>query len=294
MVCAPHGDATFRDRRRFPCFNGGHALAYDRDILDEFADARKPRRYPEVDVALGMVVEDRASGFCGDVVTWSFEAVTLRDRGQHQRHFAWKPGGFLLEGRPVTLRRPRGRAAGRPATHGVGLGRRADAARRRWRRRAASGSRAATTPSCVEHVWGDDLRDVGIVVEPMHGIDDLVGAVEAFGPSPRRRLGILVDHLVSGSKESRLAGQVRSAARAGHRPPVRRRVGRRAAAGARPRRVAGRPARRRVEGRACARRSAPTRPASGRSCATACGTYADLRPELVGAVERLIDFVAPP
>ena len=89
--------------------------AYERDILDEFAAARAPRRYPEVDVALGMVVEDRASGFCGDVVKWSFEAVTLRDRGNHQRHFAWKPGGFLLEGRPVTLRRPPLRAD-RPAT----------------------------------------------------------------------------------------------------------------------------------------------------------------------------------
>ena len=34
--------------------------------------------------------------------------------------------------------------------------------------------------------------------------------------------------------------------------------------------------------------------ASGPSCATGVRTYADLRPELVGAVERLIDFVAPP
>ena len=61
--------------------------------------ARRPQ-YPEVEVELGMVVEDRASGFCGDVVRWTIEAVTLRDRHQHQRHFAWKDGGFLLDGRP--------------------------------------------------------------------------------------------------------------------------------------------------------------------------------------------------
>src|SRR5215217_2113165 len=82
------------------------SMAYERDILDDFADRQRPVAYPEVDVAPGMVVEDRASGFCGDVVTWSIEAVTLRDGQQHRRHFAWKPGGFLFEGRPVTLRRP--------------------------------------------------------------------------------------------------------------------------------------------------------------------------------------------
>ena len=63
----------------------------------------------------------------------------------------------------------------------------------------------------VEHVWGDDLREIGMVVEPMHGIDDLLASVEAFRPSPQRRLGILVDHLVAGSKESRLTCQVRHA-----------------------------------------------------------------------------------
>jgi len=60
----------------------------------------------------------------------------------------------------------------------------------------------------VEKVWGDDLRVEGIVVEPLHGIDDLAGAVRAFGPGPDRRLGVLVDHLVPNSKESRIADAV--------------------------------------------------------------------------------------
>jgi hypothetical protein len=47
------------------------------------------------------------------------------------------------------------------------------------------------------------------VVEYLGGVDDLVGIVEQFRPGPQRRLGVLVDHLVAGSKESRLADAVR-------------------------------------------------------------------------------------
>ncbi len=57
----------------------------------------------------------------------------------------------------------------------------------------------------VEQVWGDDLRVEGVVVEYLGGVDDLVGIVEEFQPGPGRRLGVLVDHLVAGSKEARIA-----------------------------------------------------------------------------------------
>ncbi len=60
----------------------------------------------------------------------------------------------------------------------------------------------------MEKVWGDDLRVEGVVVERLDGIDGLAAAVDAFGPGPQRRLGVLVDHLVAGSKESRLAAEV--------------------------------------------------------------------------------------
>ena len=76
----------------------------------------------------------------------------------------------------------------------------------------------------VEQVWGDDLRVEGVVVEPLDGADNLVEVVRAFGPRPGRRLGILLDHLVLGSKEQRLAADRRPPRRARHRPPVRRRV----------------------------------------------------------------------
>ena len=61
----------------------------------------------------------------------------------------------------------------------------------------------------VEQVWGDDLRVEGVVVEYLGGVDDLVGIVEEFRPGPGRRLGVLVDHLVAGSKEARIADAVR-------------------------------------------------------------------------------------
>jgi hypothetical protein len=62
----------------------------------------------------------------------------------------------------------------------------------------------------VERVWGDDLRIEGVVVEPLDGVDDLPSLVRSFAPATGRRLGVLVDHLVAGSKESRVVAQVRS------------------------------------------------------------------------------------
>ena len=264
-------------------------MPYERDILDDMAEARRPVRYPEVDIAVGMVVEDRSSGFCGDVVKWSIEAVTLRDRKQHQRHFAWKPGGFLLEGRPVTLRRPAGvRATGPVVTAsgsiaGAPVGARVAAASRIW----VEGRHDA---ELLEHVWGDDLREVGVVVEPMHGIDDLVGAVAGFRPGPQRRLGVLVDHLVTGSKESRLVAGVRdpNVLVTGH-PFVD------VWAGIQPR-VLGLDAwpdiPRGVDWKEGMCRALGADPARfWPHLRNQVRTYADLRPELVGAVERLIDFV---
>ena len=61
----------------------------------------------------------------------------------------------------------------------------------------------------VEQVWGDDLRIEGVVVEYLGGVDDLVDIVDEFRPGPGRRLGVLVDHLVAGSKEARIAEAVR-------------------------------------------------------------------------------------
>ena len=62
----------------------------------------------------------------------------------------------------------------------------------------------------VERVWGDDLRLEGVVVERLDGLDHLPAFVRRFHPGPDARLGVLVDHLVPGSKEDRLAASVAS------------------------------------------------------------------------------------
>lgn len=259
------------------------------DILDD-AHRRPRSSYPSVEARSGLVVEDRSSGYCGDIVRLGGGAVTLRDRHGKLRQFTLKPGGFLVEGTPVTLVPP----VTKPAPT----------------RLTASGSTAAAGPQravtatasriwvegihdaeLVEHVWGDDLRPLGIVVEPMHGIDELVAAVSDFGPSNARRLGILVDHLVPGSKEARLAAQVRGPGVlvTGH-PFVDVWEGVRAdriGLSEWPRVPMGRPWKQGV----CL--ALGVDPAGfWPALRNKVRSFADLRPELVGAVEQLIDFVA--
>jgi hypothetical protein len=144
----------------------------------------------------------------------------------------------------------------------------------------------------VEKVWGDDLRHVGVVVERLDGMDDLTDVVRDFDPAPERRLGVLLDHLVDGSKETRAAERVAH-------PHVL---------------VTGTPF---VDVWAAVRPSVVGIPAwpevprgvpwkSGvlealgvdeppgafwRSLLGRVSTYRDLEPALVGAVEQLIDFV---
>ncbi|NUT72060.1 DUF3097 domain-containing protein [Pseudarthrobacter sp. C4D7] len=168
---------------------------------------------PEVPVERGMVLEDVQSGWVGAVTrvekSGGMHVVALEDRRGKSRSF--KLGfGFLLDGRAIRLMPPApraaaaGPAAGRTASGSVRVaGQRAQVAKasRIW----VEGKHDA---ELVEKVWGDDLRVEGIVVEPLHGIDDLAAAVAAFKPGPGRRLGVLVDHLVPDSKESRIADAV--------------------------------------------------------------------------------------
>jgi hypothetical protein len=261
-----------------------------RDILEEFDAQRRGPSYPDVEVETNLLVADRASGFRGAVVRWNAEGVTLQDVRDHVRHFTWKPGGFLLDGRPVTLVRPAGSTATQrltPSGSVAGEGRaRVAVASRIW----VEGRHDA---ELLEHVWGDDLRELGIVVEPLHGADDLAASVAGFGPGPERRLGILLDHLVPGSKESRIAETVRdpNVMITGH-PFVD------VWAGIRPK-VLGLqewpdipPGDRPWKEAMCAELGVPLDGFWPR-LRNQVRTFADLRPELVGAVEQLIDFVAP-
>ena len=164
------------------------------------------KQIPEVAAEPGLVVEDPASGFCGAVVAVDTRGVTLEDRHGGRRVFPLRPAAFLFEGAPATLVVP-ARAPAGPARSASGSVR-VEGHSARTARAARIWVEGLHDAELVERVWGHDLRVEGVVVEPMHGMDDLAAAVAEFGPSPQRRLGVLVDHLVEGSKETRAAAAV--------------------------------------------------------------------------------------
>ena len=180
---------------------------YGTDVLAD--DPHNSRRVRSVErcAEVGMVVEDPQSGFVGAVVRIEGPRVELQDRRGRNRVFPLGPG-FLFEGRPVILTAPLRHGPVAPQRTASGSVKVADA-----RARVALAGRIYVEgrhdAELVEGVWGDDLRAEGVVVEYLGGVDDLADIVTAFGPGPRRRLGVLVDHLVPGSKEARIAETVR-------------------------------------------------------------------------------------
>lgn len=167
------------------------------------------RALPKVQANSGLVLEDVGTGWVGAVVrtekSGGMHIMVLEDRRGKTKSFQLG-FGFLLDGAPVevvAVSKAPAQTGQRTASGSVKVtGQRARVARasRIW----VEGKHDA---ELVEKVWGDDLRVEGIVVEPLGGIDDLAGAIRQFDPGPQRRLGILVDHLVTGSKESRIAEQ---------------------------------------------------------------------------------------
>ena len=201
---------------------------YERDVLAP--ELRRPRPgqgpVPQVEAEPGLVVEDFEGRFCGAVVAHEKDAVTLEDRHGKRRAFPL-PGTFLLEGKRVTLVRPA------PAKQANGPSRTASGsiAAPDQRAKVAKASRIYVEgkhdAELVEKIWGDDLRDVGVVVEYLEGVDDLAAIVKTFEPGPGRRLGVLVDHLVERLQgEPHRGGRRPLAVRARGRPPVHRHLGR--------------------------------------------------------------------
>ena len=158
-----------------------------------------------------MPIAHRSSGFAGRLVGLDGDEVVMVGQTGLEKRFKNAPGSFAVGGQAVHLIPPRANMQdGRVSAT----------------ERTASGSRAVVgaparvaQPSrilvegvhdaeLVEKVWGDDLRIEGVVVERLDGIDRLADVVAEFSPGPGRRLGVLVDHLIAGSKEARLAGKV--------------------------------------------------------------------------------------
>jgi len=173
---------------------------------DVFAGPRK-RKIPEVPAEAGLVVEEPGSGFCGAVVRLEYGNVVLEDRRGKHRVFPLNPAGFLLEGKPVTLVPPK--AVASPArTISASGSVKVQGLRARTARDSRIWVEGKHDAELVERVWGHDLRVEGVVVEPLDGVDVLAGRIDEFGTGPGRRLGVLVDHLVPGSKESRLVSAI--------------------------------------------------------------------------------------
>lgn len=271
---------------------------YGPDVLGP--RARRRPAVPRVAAEPGLVVEEAASsrtidgpattdGFVGAVVEVDKDAVTLEDRYGRRRVLPLG-AGFLLDGEPVQLVRhaaPAKRRVRRTASGSLAVPE-APARPARAGRIYVEGIHDA---ALVERVWGDDLRIEGVVVEPLHGIDDLLGVVSEFRPGPGRRLGVLVDHLVPGSKESRLVAAVRNpdVLVTGHPYVDVWQAVRPAAVGIRawPTVPPGRPWKEGV----CTALGAGDPATFWRRVLAGVTSYADLETPLLGAVERLIDFV---
>jgi hypothetical protein len=192
---------------------------YEADILSGDWRAPKGGRARAVEAESGLVVEDVETGWCGAVVrvekAGGMQVVHLEDRRGRSKGFPLGPG-FLLDGAPVILTVPTSAAQAAAQLAKAAASRTASGSRavEGARARVASGSRIFVEgkhdAELVEKVWGDDLRIEGVVVEMLDGVDDLAAVIRDFQPAPGRRLGVLVDHLVPGTKESKLVQEARA------------------------------------------------------------------------------------
>ena len=176
---------------------------YGSDVLARNPHGARRPRSTEQPIEIGLVVEDAQSGYVGAVVRVEYGRMELEDANGRRKPFPIGPG-YLIDGKPVILTAPRAPAQRAPARTASG-----SVALRGGRARTARASRIYVEgrhdAELVEQVWGDDLRIEGVVVEYLGGVDDLAEIVADFAPGPGRRLGVLVDHLVAGSKEARIA-----------------------------------------------------------------------------------------
>ncbi|MCC3330380.1 DUF3097 domain-containing protein [Nocardia abscessus] len=256
----------------------------------------KNRTVPTVSAERDLVVEDAATGFCGAVVgferSYDGEFVKLEDARGAVRLFALREAAFLIDGAPVTLVRPSAAPPKTPHRSASGSTRVEG-----LRARVARGSRiwveGVHDAALVERVWGHDLRVEGVVVEQLEGLDNLAARLGEFEPGPGRRVGVLVDHLVTGSKETQLTtGLGPHVLVTGHPFVDVWQAVRPATVG-----ITQWPQVPREEDwktGVCARLRWGTPQDGWRRVYGAVTSFRDLEAPLIGAVERLIDFVTEP
>ena len=285
-VCrTPAGASTVRAQLRCLAMVKQDRWA-ESDILAEF----NKREYRVLEVRVGMTLTHTGSRFTGTVAEFTQGGdIVLTDKWGEEQTFPAHDGAFMHNGSRVSMRDPAASPRAEPRFTASGS---IDAGESRARIARASRIwvEGIHDAELIEKIWGDDLRDAAVVVEPLHGADDLERAVAGFAPSSTRRLGVLLDHLVDGSKESRIARRCPDVSHL--RPPVRRHLGSHQTRDDRHRRVAGCSSRRSVEGGRS--ESLGLDMASGSFWAEvldAVSSYRDVETPLVNAVEQLIDFV---
>lgn len=181
---------------------------YSGNILNGHSRQKRPS-FPQVPAEPGLVVEVMADGFVGAVVnferTYDGDFIRLEDRHGRERIFKMREGAFMIDGQRVSLTRyvpkaPQQRSnSGSRRVHNVEA--KVATPSRIW----VEGIHDAAT---VEKIWGHDLRVEGVVVEYLEGLDNLPERLDEFQPQRGRRVGVLADHLVTGSKEMRLTSSV--------------------------------------------------------------------------------------
>lgn len=175
---------------------------YDRDPLTKFRESKRPRKPREVTARKGMWLEDAPTQFYGQLIAADRETITLQDADGAKRSFP-RHGTFMDDEGSVTLvfrsAAPKERARSASGSFFV---KDAPARVARAGRIFVEGKHDA---ELVEKVWGHDLRVEGVVVEFLEGADHLDAVLSEFSPTPHRRVGVLLDHLVQGSKETRIA-----------------------------------------------------------------------------------------
>ena len=178
---------------------------YARDPLASYSRRPVAREMRAVEAAVDLVVEHDASQFCGAILRAAGGMVELEDFARRVRVFPLTDV-FLIDGEPVRLVRPQTKSQGmlRSASGSVAV----KDSRARVARESRIFVEGRHDAELVEKVWGHDLRIDGVVVEYLGGVDDLAAAIAKAQPTATRRIGVLVDHLVPGSKESRIAETV--------------------------------------------------------------------------------------
>ncbi|MER3389035.1 MAG: DUF3097 domain-containing protein [Microcella sp.] len=285
-----------------------HGDRYGSDVLSGDWRAAGRRVVPDVPAVRDLVVELpddglEGSGFVGTVVHVGAGNVHLEDRRGRVRAFPLG-GGFLVDGAPVALVKPApssGASAGRARTASGSFA--VEDAPARVARASRIWVEGRHDAELVEQVWGHDLRVEGVVVEYLEGVDHLSERLREFAPGPGRRVGVLVDHWVAGSKEERLArealaGHGRASASSvlvvGHpfidvwQAVKPERVGIAAWPDV-PRGIDWKTGTCRALG--WPHKSAADRAAAWRRIRGSVRGFADLEPALLGRVEELIDFV---